>query len=40
MARRVMQEVRFGSDVYLSGRHESVLAMLWRTIANWPLWVV
>ena len=34
MARRGMPEVRFGSDVYLWGRHESVLATLWRTIAS------
>ena len=33
MARRGMPEVRFGSDVYLWDRHESVLATLWRTIA-------
>jgi hypothetical protein len=35
---------RFGlvpTSIY-GGRHESVLATLWRTIAraNWPLWVV
>ena len=34
MARRGMPEVRFDSDVYLWGRHESVLATLWRTIAS------
>jgi hypothetical protein len=42
MARRGMPEVWFGSNIYLWGQHESMLATLWRTIAraNWPLWVV